>query len=181
MQLRRVALPGLLTLCQLAIIAQATEPDENPAPCKVTSDASIEARITTNSTFGEVWEYHGRSGGAVTLHINYLLTPMGELSGSFNLDPGEINYVICIADAAQFFSLPSHIETNGDAMMVDGPELAISIKRGGITKTVHVYDPGHLGNRDEVARFLRVWARIFKPLPVRPEWHRASNNRSRSP
>jgi hypothetical protein len=181
MPLRSIVSPGLLALCQLAIPALAAESADNPTPCHVTADASIEARITTNSTFGEVWEYHGQSGGAVTLRVNYLLTPMGELSGLFNLDPGEISYAICVADAAGFFSLPSHIETNGDAVMVDGPELTIIIKRGGTAKTVQVYDPSHLRNRDEVARFLRVWDRIFKPLPVRPEWHRASDNRSRGP
>jgi hypothetical protein len=179
MQLRRVTLA--LALGHFVTTALASEPPDNPTPCHVTSDASIEARITTNSTFGEVWEYHGRSGGAVTLHISYLVTPMGELSGSFNLDPGEINYAICVADAAGFFSLPSQIETNDDAVMVDGPKLTISIKRDGTTKTVQVYDPSHLRNRDEIARFLRVWDRIFKPLPVRPEWQRASNNRWRGP
>jgi hypothetical protein len=78
--------------------------------------------------------------------------------------------MICVADAVQFFSLPRHIQTKGDSLMVDGPELTISIKRGGMTKTVEAYDPSNLRNRDDVARFHRVWDRIFKPLPLKPAW-----------
>jgi hypothetical protein len=97
---------------------------------------------------------------------------MGELSGSFNLDPGEISYAICVADAADFFNLPPEI--SADAVMIDGPVLSISIKRRGTTKTVRLYDSGNLGKHSDIARFLRVWDRIFKPLPVRPAWNRGS-------
>lgn len=161
----------LLALCQVLGARSVAGPaEDNPSHCQIADNVSIDARIVTNSTFGEVWEYHAKSGGAVTLRVKYLLSPMGELSGSFSIDPGEISYMICVADATQFFSLPSHIETKGDAPMVDGPELTISIKRGGVRKTVAASDPTHLRNQDEVARFHRVWDRIFKPLPIRPAW-----------
>ena len=158
----------LLALCWVfGPTSVAATSDDNPSPCQAGVGASIEARVTTNSTFGEVWEYNGQSGGTVTLRIKYLLSPMGEVSGTLNLDPGEMNYMLCVADAAQFFSLPRHIGKD-DPVMIDGPDLTITIKRGGVTKTVQVYDPAHLRNRDEVARFFRVWDRIFKPLPLKP-------------
>jgi hypothetical protein len=169
----RVAPVALLALMQvLTAWAHAPESEDNPMPCQITSDASIDARISTNSTFGQLWEYHGVSGGAVTLRISYLLSPMGELSGSFNLDPGEINYALCVADAARFFGLPPEI--SGSTTPIDGPVLSISIKRRGTTKTVRLYDSGGFSRSDEAARFRRVWDRIFKPLPVRPAWNRGS-------
>ena len=169
----RVAPVALLALAQvLAASAYAAESVDNPAPCPTTADAVIDARISTNSTFGQLWEYHGVSGGAVTLRINYLLSPMGELSGSFNLDPGEINYALCVADAADFFSLPPEI--SGSTVPIDGPVLSISIKRRGAAKAVRLYDSRDLIKSGEAARFRRVWDRIFKPLPVRPAWNRGS-------
>jgi hypothetical protein len=169
MELLRLTPAVLLALYQgFGPSSVAATHEDSSTPCRVTEAASVEARIATNSTFGELWEYHGQSSGTVTLRINYLLSPMGELTGSFTLDPGEISHVICEADAAQFFSLPRHIETKHDAVMVDGPELTISIRRAGVTTTVQAYDPSHLRNQNEVARFLRVWNRIFKPLPLKP-------------
>jgi hypothetical protein len=86
----------LLALCQgFGAFSLAASPDESSRPCQVTEGATIEARVATNSTFGEIWEYHGQSGGSVTLRVNYLLSPMGEVTGTFNLDPREISYVIC--------------------------------------------------------------------------------------
>ena len=161
----------VLALCQgFGARAVAATHQDNPSHCQATENVTIDARISTNSTFGELWEYHAQSGGAVSLRVNYLLSPMGEVTGSFSIDPGEINYMICVADAAQFFSLPPHIQTKGDSIAIDGPELSISIKRGGITRTVQVSDPTNLRNQDEVARFRRVWERIFKPLPLKPAW-----------
>jgi hypothetical protein len=161
----------VLALCQgFGARAVAATLQDNPSHCQATENVTIDARISTNSTFGELWEYHAQSGGAVSLRVNYLLSPMGEVTGSFSIDPGEINYMICVADAAQFFSLPPHIQTKGDSIAIDGPELSISIKRGGITRTVQVSDPTNLRNQDEVARFRRVWERIFKPLPLKPAW-----------
>ncbi len=154
-------------------------PKEDPAPCQVSSDVSIEAQIYTNSSFGQHWEYHGQSGGKVTLHVTYFLSPMGELSGSFQLDPGEINYAICVAEVADFFTLPNDI--SGTSSMVDGPVLAITIRRGSTTKTVKLYDPVDVDAHGYAARFHRVWDRIFQPLPVRPVWIRAANQRLERP
>jgi hypothetical protein len=182
MRLLLTTLPGILALCLvLGAPANSAVPCGDFRKCQVTANATIDATITTIGAFGELWEYHVHSGGAVTLHVTFFLSPTGELSGSFNLDPGEINYVICEADAAGFFSLPRLLQKKGDAVMLDGPALTISITRGGTTTTVHVDDPADLRNQDEVARFLRVWDRIFKPLPIKPLVLRASNNRSRGP
>ncbi|HVN46242.1 MAG TPA: hypothetical protein VMT66_13520, partial [Steroidobacteraceae bacterium] len=91
----------LLTLCQgFGVRSVAGTAEDNPAHCQITENASIDASIITNSTFGEVWEYHAQSGGAVTLRVTYLLSPMGKLTGTFDIDPGEINYMICVAEAA---------------------------------------------------------------------------------
>ena len=45
---------ALLALCQgfSALLVAATAGD-SPTPCQVTEGASVEARITTNSTFGQ--------------------------------------------------------------------------------------------------------------------------------
>jgi hypothetical protein len=68
----------LLALCQgFGARSVAGTAEDNPSHCQITQNASIDARIITNSTFGEVWEYHAQSGGAVTLRVHYLLSPMG--------------------------------------------------------------------------------------------------------
>ena len=154
-------------------------PKDNPAPCQVTPDASIDAEIYTNASFGQHWEYHGHSGGAATLHITYFLSPMGELTGSFHLDPGEINYAMCVAEAAAFFDLPRDI--SGTSVMIDGPVLMITIRRGGTTKTVKLSDPVNVDEHGYAARFHRVWDRIFQPLPIKPVWTRADNQRLERP
>jgi hypothetical protein len=81
---------------------------DNPNPCQVTSDAVVSAALSTAGSDGEIWTYEAHSGGSATLRIQHLLSPMGEVSGSFSLDPGEINYAICVAQAANFFALPRY-------------------------------------------------------------------------
>jgi hypothetical protein len=162
-----------------AVVAVASE--DNPSPCQITPDAVVSATLTTAGADGQIWNYEVHSGGSATLRIQYLLSPMGEVSGSFSLDPGEINYAICVAETASFFALPSQLESRSAAAALHAPDLIIKITRAGSTKTVEVYDPRRLGNRDDLKRFLRVWDRIFSPVPLKPIWDRASNNRWSGP
>ena len=130
--------------------------DKSIVPCQVTDNATIEATICTAGGDGELWEYKGTSGGNVSLHIKYLRSPTGDVSGTLQVDPGEISYAICEANAAGFFSLPSHLESTDEPVMLHAPKLHIAISRVGSTKTVDVYDPSHIRNQPDVARFLRV-------------------------
>ena len=131
--------------------------------------------MSTAGPDGETWEYKLRSGGASTLDIDFELSPSGKMTGSFELDPGALNYTICEAEAAKFFSLPSRLNSEKDSVMLHGPNLRISITRAGVTKTVQIYDPDHVQSRAAVASFMRVWDRALKPFPLQPKWRHASN------
>jgi hypothetical protein len=171
-----VVVLGGVPSCVLAASAA-----DNPNPCQVTTDATIEATISTAAADGELWEYEGHSGGKVTLHVHYLLSPMGDMSGSFLLDPGEINYALCVADAANFYSLPSSLGPKSHALPLHSPHLRIRIARRGSVKTVELDDPADSSTQEDAARFLRVWNRIFAALPLKPTWYEAANQRLERP
>jgi hypothetical protein len=97
------------------------------------------------------------------------------------VDPGAINYALCVADAARFYSLPPALGPKSYAMPLHAPHLRIKITRPGSVKTVDLDDPADSSTQDEVARFLRVWNRIFAALPVKPTWNGASNPRLERP
>src|SRR5271169_5869694 len=103
----------------------ASASPDNPSPCQVTTDAMIEATITTAEADGELWEYEGHSGGEAKLSVHYLLSPMGNMSGSFLLDPGAINFALCVADAAKFYSLPAYLAPKSNAIPLHSPRLRI--------------------------------------------------------
>jgi hypothetical protein len=181
MKLRNIILSSIVSAAIPLSAFGASLPEDNPSPCQVTTDATIEATISTAEADGELWEYKGHSGGNAKLTIRYLLSPMGDMSGSFLLDPGGIQYALCVAEAANFYSLPPTLGPKSHAVPLHAPHLRIKITRDGSVKTVDLDDPADSSTQEDVARFLRVWNRIWIALPLRPAWPRASNQRLERP
>jgi len=181
MKVRRMVSSAIVSVTVPFAALSASVPVDNPSPCQVTKDATIEATISTAAGDGELWTYEGHSGGEVKLTIHYLLSPMGDMSGTFLVDPGAINYALCVADAANFFALASVLGPKSHAVPLHSPHLRIKISRHGSVKTVDLDDPAESSTQEEVARFLRVWNRLWAALPLRPEWPGASNPRLERP
>jgi hypothetical protein len=123
--------------------------------------------VYTAGPYGEMWELNLKADGKVSLRIQYMLNPMGEMSGEFLVAPEEVEGLRQTIETEKFTELPSSIWPA--TAPVHAPDLRLSITLGDETHEVRVYDPDQFKDDQRVRRFLSVWRRAFAMVPLRPE------------
>jgi len=162
---------SLVSVLALAgVIASAETRDEAcpGAPCARGKDLLVKAFVTTAGPYGQLWEVELRPGNEMYVSISYLLNPMGNLKGTFVVDPSQVDTLVKVVESQKFFALPNEISPKDVA--IHAPDLRLTITRGDTVREVRLYDPAAISQRSETKRFLAVWTAVFAPLPIRPSW-----------
>jgi hypothetical protein len=162
---------SLVSVLALACVIASAETRDVACPsasCARGKDLLVKAFVTTAGPYGELWEVELRPGNEMHVSISYLLKPMGDLKGTFLIDPSLVDTMVKVVETQQFFALPNEISANDVA--IHAPDLRLTITRGDTVREVRLYDPAAISQRSETKRFLAVWTAVFAPLPIRPSW-----------
>jgi hypothetical protein len=126
-------------------------------------DVAFEARVITAGPYGEMWTVKLDRDTKASVEINWMLNPMGDLKGSFLIDPSDLARIAAAADTASFATLPKEI-TPAQGVPLHAPDLRLRLTSKGKTHSVRLYDPAEVEDRAKVDRFMTVWNAIFKVL-----------------
>jgi hypothetical protein len=128
----------------------------------------VRAHVSTAGPYGEMWELNLKTDGKVSLKIQYMLKPAGEMSGEFIVFPEEVDGFRRTIETEKFMELPTSIWPA--TAPVHAPDLRLSMTLGDETHAVRVYDPDQFKDDERVRRFLTVWRRAFAMVPLQPKW-----------
>jgi hypothetical protein len=97
-----------------------------------------------------------------------MLSPMGDMKGSFFLDRSKVAGLRGTIDSERFMDLPERIEPS--SALPHQPTLILEIRLGDRTHRVFLYDPDQFQGDLEVQRFFAVWDAAFALVPLKPSW-----------
>jgi hypothetical protein len=101
---------------------------------------TVEAKAFTAGPYGEAWTLRiPAAGEEAFLEIGYMLSPMGDMKGSFFLDRSKVAGLRGTIDSERFMDLPERIEPS--SALPHQPTLILEIRLGDRTHRVFLYDP----------------------------------------
>lgn len=152
-----------------AAFADACKQKE-PEPCSHVTEKNVTFEVTaaTQGFYGQLWKVSYTGLKNINVEIDYMLSPMGNLSGTFFVDPAALERIKKVAIEQRFFDLPRKIIA--DRIPLHAPDLRLTLTVDGKTHKVSLYDPKGLQDSPEAARFLAMWNEVFSSLPMRPSW-----------
>jgi hypothetical protein len=128
----------------------------------------VEAWISTAGPYGESWDLRLTPSGEVSLRVNYMVAPSGNVMARFSLSPDQIAGIRTVVESERFFDLPARISPA--SLPLHQPALRLDVWLDRRHHSVQAYDPDQLKADPNLRRFLAVWERLFAPLPLRPSW-----------
>jgi hypothetical protein len=128
----------------------------------------VEAWISTAGPYGESWDLRLTPSGEVSLRVNYMMTPSGNLMARFSLSPDQVAGIRKAIVSERFFDMPARIAPA--TLPLHRPALRLDVWLDEKHHSVQLYDPDQLGADANLRRFLAVWSRLFESLPLRPSW-----------
>jgi hypothetical protein len=158
---------ALFGLCNVALAEPCLGKQIERCPTQVSS-ISFEAVAITAGPYGELWDVKYDGVNRIEVKISYMLSPQGNLSGTFLVSREQMEKVKRTALEKQFFALPTEITPQNIPM--HDPDLRLTVTIDGKKHKVKLYSPGGLGSRPDAARFFAVWTEVFALLPLRPSW-----------
>ncbi len=128
----------------------------------------VEAWISTAGPYGESWDLRLTPSGEISLRVNYMITPSGNLMARFSLSADQVAGIRKVIESERFFDMPAKIFPA--TLPLHRPALRLDVWLDGKHHRVALYDPDQLKADPNVRRFLTVWKRLFESLPIRPSW-----------
>jgi hypothetical protein len=128
----------------------------------------VEAWISTAGPYGESWDLRLTPSGEISLRVNYMTTPSGNLMARFTLSPEQIASIRQAIESERFFEMPPKVFPA--TVPLHRPALRLDVWLGDRHHSVQLYDPDQQKTHPNVRRFLAVWRRLFELLPMRPSW-----------
>jgi len=134
----------------------------------------VEAWISTAGPYGESWDLRLTPSGEMSLRVNYMIAPSGNLMARFSLSADHVAAIRQVILAERFFDMPAKVFPA--TLPLHRPALRLDIWLDEKRHSVQLYDPDQLKADPNVRRFLAIWNRLFDRLPIRPSWGGPENN-----
>jgi len=134
----------------------------------------VEAWISTAGPYGESWDLRLTPSGEMSLRVNYMITPSGNLMARFSLSADQVAGIRQVIVSERFFDMPAKVFPA--TLPLHRPALRLDVWLDEKRHSVQLYDPDQLKADPNVRRFLAVWNRLFERLPIRPSWGGPQNN-----
>ena len=134
----------------------------------------VEAWISTAGPYGESWDLRLTPSGEISLRVNYMITPSGNLMARFTLSAEQIAGIRKAIESERFFELPAKVFPA--TVPLHRPALRLDVWLGDRRHSVQLYDPDQQKADPNVRRFLAVWRGLFELLPIRPSWGGPQND-----